>query len=199
MEDILVGLMLVLLRSIVTYNMMVSWMNTRLRATVSLKVAQYPRSRPFIAVIFNGLAHWAEHLVRHHTGVCAANPNLNVTRVFNSTTLLTHLLLFGFPYIAPALLPVYFLYGTAAFKVSFVAANLAISLFSQAAYSGYLNLSQNAAGLFAGVFECELDRALVTFNAAVAIAFQQLCIVALVWPVSTSGFVWAALASVAWR
>lgn len=137
--------------------------------------------------------------MRNYTGVCARNPTLIVSKFFDSTTLLTDLLIVGVPFIAPAFLPVYFLFGTNAFKASWAVANLAYIMASQAAYSGYLTPALIAEGPLAGGFDDESDRALLTIIAGIAIMFQQLCIFALLWPASTLGFAWTALASVMWR
>ncbi|KAF1923705.1 uncharacterized protein M421DRAFT_9492 [Didymella exigua CBS 183.55] len=195
-QDIFMALSNMLTQAIFSYCWIVSRFSRVVHASIAGQTACHPQLRPFIVLLFDGLALQGERFVRHRTGVCTRNPNLRVAELFCHTTVLSHLLLIGFPFIAPALLPVYFMFSTAVFKVSFVAANLAFVAYSQALFSGYFHFH---AGMFEGDFENDSDRALVTYVAAVAVAFQQLCIIILIWPVPTMRFARTSLASVAWR
>ncbi|KAJ4338782.1 hypothetical protein N0V87_003697 [Didymella glomerata] len=195
-QDILGVLIFVVLSA---YCDMVLRLNMKMKAFVSIVLIEYPILRPIVFFAFGGLALPAEQFVRNYTGVCARNPAFNVRKFFGSTTLLTVLLMVGVPFIAPAFLPVYFLFGTKAFKASWAVANLAYIMASQAAISGYLAPAPVAEGLLAGGFNDESDCVLLTIIAGIAIIFQQLCISALLWPASTLGFAWTVLASIMWR
>ena len=100
---------------------------------------------------------------------------------------MTHLLCIGIPD-APVFLPMYLLFGAKAFKVSWFVAYLVFIIAHQAAYSGYLAPPEGVDDTFVENFKDKSDRVLLTFLAAVAIAFQQFCILAMLWPVSTLGF-----------
>lgn len=136
--------------------------------------------------------------MRRRTDICARNPKVDVAQLFKGTTVMSHLLLIGFPFLAPVLLPVYFMFGTTAFKVSFVAANLAITMVYQGTALRFYQPPADFAGVF-GELENESDRDTGACIAAVAIAFQQLMVVTILWAVSTLSFAWTVLAIVAWR
>lgn len=196
--DILKPIGLALMHGLFAYYDMLVGVKMQIDDFVSIHTNEYPILHPMVALASGGLAPVAELFVRNYTGVCARNPTLNVTKFFESTTLLTYLLPIWIPS-APFYLPVYFLFGTKAFRILCFVANLTHVVSSQAAHCGYSARTEAAEDVLAKGFKHESDRALLAFIAAIAIAFQKLCILALLWPVSTLNFAWTVLASIVWR
>ena len=87
-QDILDIIVFALLDRIAYYCRMMRRLNTKMQASLSIKLAQYPWLCPPVSLLFNGLAHWAEYLVRCYTGLCSRS-RPQFTRGFNCTNQLT--------------------------------------------------------------------------------------------------------------
>lgn len=185
--------------ALISYEHLIQRLRMGLLEVVTAVSYRYPLHFLPVYWILYGLAPWAHWFVLRHTDICTRNPHLNVARLFTNTAVLDWLLAYGFPYVAPRLLPVYLTFGTTAFKITFLAANVVSVVFRQALVTGYITPPGELAEVFAENFDDDSDRDLIVYLSAVAIAAQQLCIVTLLWPASTLGFVWTVCSNAGWR